>query len=239
MWDNSFNLVIIEWLNRYSQYSPKFNQVIACIENVYAFKGLAVVSMLWYLWFRESNLLSETKVTIVGAIISCILALIATSAINYVAPFQPTPMANEAIHFQIPSGVVLDRSANAGHGWINSFPSHHATMFYALATGIFLASRRLGCFAFVYVTLFIAFPRIYLGFHYPTDILGGAIVGISIANLVNRRVVREAYGKPFAMLASRYPALSQTALFVVTFEIAVLFYDAINVLKLIVKDLLK
>jgi hypothetical protein len=69
--------------------------------------------------------------------------------------------------------------------------------------------------------------------------LGGAIVGISIANLVNRRVVREAYGKPYAMLASRYPALSQTALFVVTFEIAVLFYDAINVLKLIVKDLLK
>jgi hypothetical protein len=40
-------------------------------------------------------------------------------------------------------------------------------------------------------------------------------------------------------LMMKYPALSQTAFFIVTFEIAVLFYDAINLLKLIVKSLLK
>jgi undecaprenyl-diphosphatase len=239
MWNNSVNIAIIEWLNQYSQFWPKFNQIIAYIENAYAFKGLAIISMLWYLWFKDSNLLSETKVTIVGAIISCVLALIATSAINYIAPFQLTPMANESIGFQTPSGIDLNRSSNTGHGWINSFPSHHATMFYALATGIFLASRRLGYFAFIYVTLFIAFPRIYLGFHYPTDILGGATVGVLTASLVNQRFFREVYRKPFMTLMKNYPALSQTAFFIVTFEIAVLFYDAINFLKLVVKYLLK
>jgi undecaprenyl-diphosphatase len=239
MWNNSFNIAIIEWLNQYSQFSPKFNQIIAYIESAYAFKGLAVMSMLWYLWFENPDLLSETKLIIVGAIISCILALIVTSAINYIVPFQPTPIVNEFVAFKIPSGVVIERSSNTGHGWINSFPSHHATMFYALATGIFLASRRLGCFAFIYVTFFIAFPRLYLGFHYPTDILAGATVGILTANLVNQRIFRKAYGKPFMTLMMKYPALSQTALFIVTFEIAVLFYDAINFLRLLVKYLLK
>lgn len=239
MWNNAFNIAIIEWLNHYSQFSPKFNQIIAYIENAYAFKGLAMVSMLWYLWFKDSNPLSETKAIIVNAIVGCILALVVTSAINYVAPFQATPMANELIRFQIPSGVVIDRSANVGHGWINSFPSHHATMFYALATGIFLASRRVGWFAFVYVTLFIAFPRVYLGYHYPTDILAGATVGVSTAMLVNQRFFRDIYRKPLMTLMMKYPALSQTVVFIVTFEIAVLFYDAINFLKLVVKCLLK
>jgi undecaprenyl-diphosphatase len=238
VWNNSFNIAIIEWLNQYSQISPKFNLTIAYIENAYAFKGLAIISMIWILWFRDSNLLSETKVNIVGALISCVLALIITSAVNYITPFQLTPMANELLGFQIPSGVVIDRSANTGHGWINSFPSHHATMFFALATGIFLASRRLGYFAFIYVILLIAFPRVYLGFHYPTDILGGAIVGVLIANLVNQRIFRDLYKKPFIMLMTKNPALSQTLLLIVTFEIAVLFYDAINLLRLVVKYLL-
>jgi undecaprenyl-diphosphatase len=237
MWNNSFNIAIIEWLNQYSQFSLKFNLVIAYIENAYAFKGLAVISMLWYLWLKDSNLLSETKFIVFSAIISCILALIVTSAINYIAPFQPTPMANELIGFQIPSGVDINKSANTGHGWINSFPSHHATMFYALATGIFLASRRFGYFAFIYVTLFIAFPRIYLGYHYPTDIIAGATVGILTVNLVNQ--FKEVYRKPFMTLMMKYPALSQTALFIVMFEIAVLFGDAINFLRLLVKYLLK
>jgi undecaprenyl-diphosphatase len=239
MWNNSFNIAIIEWLNQYSQFSPKFNQTIAYIENAYALKGLAVISMLWYLWFRNPDLLSETRVTLVGAVVSCVLALIVTSAINYLAPFQPTPMANEAIGFRIPSGVVLDPGSNTGHGWINSFPSHHATMFYALATGIFLASRRLGYFAFIYVTFFIAFPRVYLGYHYPTDILAGATVGVLTATLINQKVLRNLYKDAFTALMTKYPALSQTAFFIVTFEIAVLFYDAINLLRLIVKDLLK
>jgi undecaprenyl-diphosphatase len=70
-------------------------------------------------------------------------------------------------------------------GW-NSFPSDHTVLFFALATGIFFASRRAGVFMFIYVSAFIFLPRLYLGIHYPTDVLSGALVGISAGWVANR-----------------------------------------------------
>ena len=62
-------------------------------------------------------------------------------------------------------------------GSSSSFPSDHAVLFSAITTGIFLVSRRLGIFATIYCLIFIAFPRLYLGLHYATDIIVGALIG--------------------------------------------------------------
>lgn len=239
MWNSSFNLIIISWLSQYSQVSPKFNYIISYIEHAYAFKGLAVMSMLWYLWFKSFYTSSKTKTTIIGTIISCVIALLITSAINYITPFQFTPIANKALNFQSPIGSTIDISSNTGHGWINSFPSHHATMFYALAMGIFFVSKRLGYFAFLYITLFIILPRLYLGLHYPTDVLAGAAVGILTTTLFNQKYVMAIYERPIISLLVKYPSGFQTLLFIITFEIAVIFNDATSFLRLLLKQLLK
>jgi undecaprenyl-diphosphatase len=62
----------------------------------------------------------------------------------------------------------------------SSFPSDHAMLWMAVATGIFLVWRGIGVLAILYTVLFICVPRAYLGFHYPTDLLVGAAVGIGI-----------------------------------------------------------
>lgn len=59
-------------------------------------------------------------------------------------------------------------------------------VFFSMAAGIFIASRRAGWFALFYVSAFICLPRMYLGEHYATDILAGAVIGIvpvCVANL--------------------------------------------------------
>jgi len=64
-----------------------------------------------------------------------------------------------------------------------SFPSSHSTNMFALAFIFtkFYKSRWIWFFSFA--TL-IGFSRIYVGVHYPGDVLGGAILGVIIAWIV-------------------------------------------------------
>lgn len=60
-----------------------------------------------------------------------------------------------------------------------SFPSGHSASSFAAATAIFMCGRRLGAAALVLAAL-IAFSRLYLFVHYPTDVLCGAILGVAL-----------------------------------------------------------
>jgi len=60
------------------------------------------------------------------------------------------------------------------------FPSDHAVLFFALATGLFMAHRKLGIAAYAWVIVAICFPRLYLGIHWPTDVIAGAAVGVAL-----------------------------------------------------------
>jgi len=57
-----------------------------------------------------------------------------------------------------------------------SFPSGHTTAFFEMATVFMIRDRRFGIPALV-MAFIIAFSRMYLYVHYPTDILGGIVVG--------------------------------------------------------------
>lgn len=64
-----------------------------------------------------------------------------------------------------------------------SFPSGHTMHSFAAATMIFLHNKRMGIAA-LFLAALIAFSRMYLFVHFPTDILGGMTVGILAAVLV-------------------------------------------------------
>lgn len=64
------------------------------------------------------------------------------------------------------------------------FPSCHAANTFVLAAAVAIQLRRRGVVAFVYAwALVTCYSRIYLGVHYPGDILVGAIVGTAAALL--------------------------------------------------------
>ncbi|RDG32055.1 phosphatase PAP2 family protein [Streptomyces corynorhini] len=64
-----------------------------------------------------------------------------------------------------------------------SFVSDHATMAMAIAVGVFVAHRRLGVGA-IALALLEGFCRVYLGVHYPTDVIGGFALGTAVALLL-------------------------------------------------------
>ena len=61
-----------------------------------------------------------------------------------------------------------------------SFPSDHATLAGAAIAGLFLVDRRLGWTATV-AGLLLCVDRVYIGAHYPTDVLAGLVLGAAVA----------------------------------------------------------
>lgn len=61
------------------------------------------------------------------------------------------------------------------------FVSSHATNSFAVATFLGMAMNRKILVALLFWALVVSYSRIYLGVHYPFDILGGAILGVLIA----------------------------------------------------------
>ncbi len=75
-----------------------------------------------------------------------------------------------------------------GHcGGMYGFVSNHAANTFALATFTALIFRRRAYSWCIFVwAVVVSYSRIYLGVHYPGDVLGGAVVGIAVGLLVYR-----------------------------------------------------
>ncbi|GGJ44632.1 phosphatase PAP2 family protein [Streptomyces brasiliensis] len=65
-----------------------------------------------------------------------------------------------------------------------SFVSDHATITMALGVGLFVAHRRFGL-AGIGLALLEGFCRVYMGVHYPTDVVGGFALGTAVVLLLS------------------------------------------------------
>ncbi|KAB1982371.1 phosphatase PAP2 family protein [Streptomyces triticiradicis] len=65
-----------------------------------------------------------------------------------------------------------------------SFVSDHATITMAMGVGLFLANRRFGL-AGIALALLEGFCRVFMGVHYPTDVIGGFALGTAVVLLLS------------------------------------------------------
>ena len=84
-------------------------------------------------------------------------------------------MHDPALHLTLPYAVDPDTLAH----W-SSFPSDHAVLFGALATGLFWISKPAGLLAWFWTFVVVLLPRLFLGLHFLSDIYGGLVFGMLI-----------------------------------------------------------
>jgi undecaprenyl-diphosphatase len=79
-----------------------------------------------------------------------------------------------------PPLVYADPKPLVGVPHSGAFPSGHAASAFAAATVIAWASRRLAIPAYVLAAI-VAWSRVYVGVHWPLDVIGGAALGTLVA----------------------------------------------------------
>lgn len=86
---------------------------------------------------------------------------------------------------QDPEIMYMVHVVNGYRGGMYGFISSHAANTFAVATFVSLLVRRKEMTAVMFIWALIpSYSRIYLGVHYPGDIICGAIAGSVIASLV-------------------------------------------------------
>lgn len=96
------------------------------------------------------------------------------------------------------------------HGRDAGFPSDHATGAFAIAVALLLRHRLAGSVALALAAL-VAAARVVVGAHYPTDVLGGALLGGLAALALFAPLPRRALDAMAAHAAQLYERLLTTA----------------------------
>ncbi len=75
------------------------------------------------------------------------------------------------------------------HSASGSFPSGHIAFLFALAMAVYFFNKKWGLVFFI-LSLVVGLARIFVGIHYPLDILGGIVIGI-VSAVVARALIRK------------------------------------------------
>lgn len=229
---NAFDSSIIHFLHKLTAQSNLFESFMILIVDNDFLKGAIVVSLLWYLWFKNSTKINENRERIVITLISCIAAIFVGRLLARILPYRFRPILNPEVSSNFPNKTVIH-----GLELASSFPSDHAVLFFSLGTGIFLISKKAGLLAYLYVFFTICFPRIYLGLHYPTDILAGAVVGVLITLLLSNRKMWRPITNPILNFSIKYSGLFYILFFLISFQISTLFQSGRSIIHFVLGGL--
>ncbi len=135
---------------------------------------LLLVATLWITPAESDAASSARQRIVIYAILAALLALGVNQIIGHLW-FRPRPFAHHSVTLLVP------------HANDTSFPSDHAAGGFALASAAWLAAdrwaRRLG-WLLLALAVVLAFARVFIGVHYPFDVIAGALIGAATAWLV-------------------------------------------------------
>jgi undecaprenyl-diphosphatase len=223
---STFDLAIQTFLSQHAMASPMFNHVVRVIAGQIVFKGLVLVPLLCFVWFRPGERKTWEREMVVATVASGIVSLAIGRVLAVCLPFRARPLADPALHGLFPS-VGLEHTAVST--W-SSFPSDHAMLWMSVATGIFLIWRSVGILALFYAAIFICLPRVYLGLHHPTDVIAGGAIGIVITWIATRDGIRQRIATPILQWMQRSPGIAYTLAFLLCFELITQFDEALLLL---------
>jgi membrane-associated phospholipid phosphatase len=161
---------IFHWLNDATRDSGAGQDAAKTFNNWAIVVIIVGAAALWVLARPGGSL--RLKLATACAGLSAVLSLIANVVLGKIW-YHDRPFVTH------PSQTVL----LIHHAPDNGFPSEHASVAFAIAFGVLVFHRWLGT-AFLLFAAMIALDRIFVGVHYPADIVASFLVGLGAALVV-------------------------------------------------------
>jgi len=133
--------------------------------------ALAVMAVLAWLWARQRGRLDGVVIAVLAGVSALISLGINHFVSQAVARTRPCHVPTLHVH------SLLTCASDY------SFPSDHAVIAGALAMGLLLFDVRWGALAWL-LALLLAFSRVYVGVHFPGDVVAGLLMGAAIAAII-------------------------------------------------------
>ncbi len=127
---------------------------------------ILVVAFLVLLVVSQKTLREKITIAVSAFLSAAIARVIVTEIIRHFI-HRPRPFLTHQVH-----QLIVESSY--------SFPSGHATFFFAFSTAVYMYNKKSGTWFLIGSTI-VCLARVAAGVHYPSDILGGAILGAATA----------------------------------------------------------
>ena len=162
---------IVEWINDPPQ---PIAAVLACTNPLLRPVPLAVMTVLLLFWiFASARTRVEQHHIVRAAVVAYVVAEILAQLLKELAQ-QPRPLA-------VIPGLDTHGYPREPHG--NAFPSAHTAVAVALVAALWPWMDRRQRVAGVALAFLVGANRIYIGAHWPLDVVGGATAGMVAASL--------------------------------------------------------
>ncbi len=159
------DIPVIKLFNSYADRYRLLDTLFYAFDTYFTFSGVVLIALIWSCWFSDER--SETRARLLVATVMSLGAGTLSRFLQHHLPTHIRPYYDPSIGFHAPA--LLEKPFNT---W-NCFPSDHAAVFSGLAVAIYLVRPRWGIFAGAWLIL-IESARVYMGAHYPSDLIGGA-----------------------------------------------------------------
>ena len=165
----AFDLPVLDWIaaNLRCDLLDTLMPLITLLGDAGIFWILCSVALICIPKFRKIGL--SMGISLLIGLLVCNVTL--KPLVGRIRPYD-----YQMIHFQREITLLVDGL----HDF--SFPSGHTIASFEAATALLLGNKKLGIPAMILAVL-IAFSRLYLYVHYPTDVLTSIVLGIGIAIL--------------------------------------------------------
>ncbi len=160
------DLKLFKMINRLSGHWSPIDRIMIFISNRIRFAYLLII-----LYLLIKNRFNKI---IAGNIIGPILTSLVAHFFIKLFFKRPRPFIKRRVGILIPSKMD------------SSFPSKHTILAFAASSSIMMFRRKLGT-VMMGMSALTGFSRVWVGHHYPSDILGSAVLG-SLAGVMTRNI---------------------------------------------------